>query len=194
MTSLDIVNYTIAHAVQTSVADLLGRNARTNDTLTRVTLGCLSLCDFCPDDCEYTIEAECGRITRCAIDVSCVPEREEDCCEQKRRCCPCKKEKVKSININLNTCKPCCRGRGHCDDDENVVDPCENKKIVLTYCCRDSCDCFETECPVRVCLSNDHCPVTEDEHGNCVPEFYLIGKGQMKYILVVNGRITRIVN
>jgi hypothetical protein len=195
MSTLDIVGFMNAHSVQTSVADLLGRNARLNDTLTRVTLGCLTLCDFCPEDCEYTIEAECGKITRCSIDLSCVPEEDDDdCCSYKKKSC-CPKRKRRCITINLNTCKPACRGRGNCcDDDDNVVDPCENEKIVLTYCCKDSCDCDRDECPVHIYLTNDHCPVREDEHGNCVPEYYKIGRGQIKYLLVVNGRITKIVN
>ena len=189
MSTLDIAGQLDANAVQTSVASVLGRQARAIDLLTRVTLGCVNVCDFCPTECKYTLEAECGKITRCAIDVSCVPETE--CCEPRGPCDCCCKKTRRCFTVNLNTCKPChCR----CRDDENMVSPSENKKIALTYCCKD-CDCND-DCDgeVTVCLTNDCAPVTHDEHGNPVPCTWKIGKGQIKYICVVNGRITRIVN
>lgn len=196
MSTLDIVGYTIGHSVQTSVADLLARNARLNDTLTKVATGCLDLCGFCPDGCEYTIEAECGRIKTCAIDLSCVEEEsddDDDCCSKKKKCC--KKQKKRCITINLNTCKPC-RKRCDCDEEaDNQVSPCENKRIVLTYCCKDACDCDKDDCTfVTIYLTNDGCPVTSDFHGNCLPTYYKIGRGQLKWLEVVNGRISKIVN
>jgi hypothetical protein len=196
MSTLDIVGQMDSKSVQTSVAQLLGRSARLNDLLTRQALGCVDLCCVCPEECKYTLETECGKIRTKSVDLACVPEVEccPPCypCKPCDPCNPCCKKVVRCITINLNTCRPC---RCNCDETENQVAPDENAKIAIVHSC--DCDCdygCEPKVPVKICLTNDCAPVESDEHGNPVPCSYLVSPGQIKFLCVVNGRITRIVN
>jgi hypothetical protein len=167
------------HQVQTSVAILGGRQWRLNNWLTQNMLGCID----CP--CEissvpqanlpFTLNYADGRITDECLDLSSVIKN-PDC--SLGNC----GERIVTINNQVRDCELTgCEG----------VSINENKKVYLTHCCASS---DNDTTPIKIYLTNNGVPVTEDEFGNKVPEFYLLGVGQIKYLCVVNGRITRIVN
>jgi hypothetical protein len=169
------------HQVQTSVADLLGRQWRLNGWTT----SWLMNCDVCPcDPCSVPLadqtimleyEPETGKITEKSIDLSCVVKT--DCPECDRRI---------TINNKVRDCE-----LTGCDG----VSVSERCKVYLTHC-QDCLDPEEDgECtPVKIFLQNNGMPVTQDEFGNPVPPYYLLAQGQLKYLCVVDGRIRRIVN
>lgn len=178
------------HQVQTSVASLGARQWRLNTWMTRYIMGCGDCpCDICsvpePDQI-YTLQADrAGNITDETLDLSCVPKSacNDGVCNLR----------VITINNNVRNCElNGCEG----------VSVSEQKKVYLTHCEEfgsnsldwNDKDRKEASKSVRIYLTNNGVRVTEDEFGNTVPEYYLIGPGQIKFLCVVNGRITRIVN
>lgn len=163
------------HQVQTSVASLLGRQWRFNEWVLNYIMGCDRCpCDICsapePDYVYVLQHNDDGEITDCGLDFSCVMDSEKT---------PTVGCRVICIDNKVRDCE-----LTGCDG----VSINEQKKI---YLCHSDC---ENEEPVRIYLKNNGEPVTHDEHGNTVQEYYLIAAGQLKFLCVVNGRITRIVN
>jgi hypothetical protein len=177
MTSL----YHSGHQVQTSVADHLGRLWRQALWTRKYLMGC----DICPcDPCSapepdyvYNITGdEEGHVTEDNLDLSCIPMSEKE---------PMNRVfiiNLKSRDCELNGCEGVRRD--------------ERKKVYLTHC---NCSVDDTDVngnclPVKVYLRNNNVPVTVDEFGNPVPEYFLVGEGELKYLCIVNGLIRRIVN
>jgi hypothetical protein len=177
------------HQVQTSLASLGARQWRLNTWMTRYIMGCGECpCDICsvPEPNQiYTLQYDmAGHITDETLDLSCVPKSPctDGICDLR----------VITINNNVRDCELTgCEG----------VSVSEQKKVFLTHCDAEPDDLVwndksrpDAKKSVRIYLTNNGAKVTEDEFGNAVPEYYLIGPGQIKFLCVVNGRITRIVN
>jgi hypothetical protein len=164
------------HQVQTSVASLLERQWRLNAWTTKYILGCGECaCDICsvPEpDYTYTLQYDAdGHVTDTTLDLSCVLPSEK---------APLVGCRVIYIDNVVRDCELTgCQG----------VSVSEQKYVYLTHCEPET-----TEGAVRIYLKNNGVAVTEDQFGNPVPEYYLIGEGQLKYLCIVNGRIVRIVN
>jgi hypothetical protein len=175
------------HQVPTSLAKLEERQWRLNHWMTRYIMGCGDCpCEICsvPEPNQvYTLQYDAdGHITDETLDLSCVPPLD---CTQTTLEFPSSScgHRVVTINNEVRNCELTgCRG----------VSVSENKKVYLTHCDADNEN--YSNLPVKVYLTNNGVPVTKDEFGNPVPEFYLLGVGQLKFVCVVNGRITRIVN
>lgn len=162
--------------VGTNVASVLERQWRLNAWLRKYVMGCAEgPCDICsapePDFIlEITGDAD-GHLqnTEKAFDLSCVPESVEH-----------PGERVITIDVKTRDCE-----LTGCDG----LTITENGTIFLTLC-----DCEEQGTNVKVYLTNNNSPVTEDEMGNPVPECYVLSPGQVKFLLIVGGRPTRIAN
>jgi hypothetical protein len=171
------------HQVQTSVASLGARQWRLNSWMTKNLMGCAECpCDICsvPEaDMVVTLNYDDdGHITDETLDLSCVPEG--NCAINQPLC----RVRIVTINNNVRNCELTgCTG----------VSVSEQKKVYLTHC-EQTPNTPNDPKPVRIYLTNNGVPVTEDEFGNPVQEYYLLGEGQLKFLCVVNGRITRIVN
>lgn len=163
------------HQVQTSVASLMERQWRFNEWVLNYIMGCGDNCpcDICsaPEpDYVYLLNYDAdGNITDDGLNFDCVMP------SQKAPLTGCR---VIYIDNKVRDCE-----LTGCDGVSISV----NKKIYL-------CHSAQNDEPVRIYLRNNGVEVTQDEHGNPVPEYYLIGTGQLKYLCIVNGRITRIVN
>jgi hypothetical protein len=183
------------HQVQTSVASLLERQWRLNTFETRYILGCASCpCDIasCPSpDAVFEITGDDdGDVQTEILNLSCVATGNDG-----------------ERNITINLIPRGCTFGGVCSG----VRPDVNTKMYLTLCDDDDGEKFSglgedwnpsqnaTEKKrdkrvVRIFLENNGVPVTEDEFGNPVQPFYLIGVGQLKYLCIVNGALTRVTN
>lgn len=168
------------HQVQTSVADLLERQWRLNNWSTKYLLGCGELCpcDICSaptPDYSYTLNFnEAGHVTDEALDLSCVMFSNKEAMTR-----------VITINNQVRDCELTgCEG----------VSVNERKKVYLTHCECSEYDSDLCAMPVKIYLQNNGAAVTHDEFGNEVPAYYLLGEGQVKYLCIVNGRITKIQN
>ena len=167
------------HQVQTSVASLLGRQWRFNAWVLNYIMGCNSTpCDICsspePDYIYVLNYDDDGHITDDGLDLNCVVKSE-------------KKPTVGCRVITIDNVVRDCELTG-CDG----VSINEQKKVYLCHSCEED---EETDVePVKIYLTNNGAPVTHDQHGNPVQDHYLLVAGQLKYLCVVNGRITRIVN
>jgi hypothetical protein len=170
----------INHSINASTASILERHSRMNNWESDVQLGCVPSCVKL-DQSKIVCGVYTLRRNDKSLDLSCIPKNLD-------HCHPC--ERI--IIINQKT-QNCC--------SKNI----DYKKVYLTYCCDSECEsececwckcrcCRDKNMPVKIYLTNDHVPVKEDEFGNKVPEFYLIGKGQIKYLCIANGRITKIAN
>jgi hypothetical protein len=178
------------HQVQTSVASLGARQWRLNNWMTRYIMGCGECpCDICsvPEPNQvYQLQFDGdGHITDETLDLSCVPTT--DCTNGTTIC----GLRVITIDNKVRNCELTgCAG----------VSVSEQKKVYLTHCDATEESAWndknrpDAKNPVRIYLTNNGVPVTEDEFGNPVQEYYLLGEGQLKFLCVVNGRITRIVN
>lgn len=167
------------HQVQTSIASLGARQWRLNAWMTKNMLGCGECpCDICSvPEANYThtlLYDQDGHITEDTLDLSCVPAGD---CTNASQC------GIRSITINNN--RRGCELPTGCDG----VSSSEQKKVYLTHC-----EPSTENTPVRIYLTNNGVAVTQDEFGNKVPEYYLLAEGQVKFLCVVNGSITRIVN
>jgi hypothetical protein len=162
------------HQVPTSVANLLERQWRFNKWVLDYVVGCGGCpCDpssVCDPDMVLLLDTDAeGHIIEDGIDFSCVAP------SQKAPNFGCR---IITINNKVRNCE-----LNGCEGTSIN----EQKKIYL-------CHSQENEEEVRIYLQNNSEPVTHDEFGNVVPEYYVIGTGQLKWLCVVNGRITRIVN
>jgi hypothetical protein len=173
------------HSVPTSIASLTERQWRLNGWSTRYIMGCGECpCDICSvpeQDLVYTINYDQdGNVTDETLDLSCVVES---------RKFPGKR--VITINDKVKDCE-----LTGCDG----VSVCEHTKVYLTLCDAaadrpwNNNDLGNDAEVVYIYLTNNGVPVSEDEFGNPVPEYYVLGVGQIKYLCIVAGRITRIVN
>jgi hypothetical protein len=169
------------HQVQTSVADLLERLFRFKGWAQKYLLGCGECpCEPCSApvaDYVYDLQYDAdGHVLDKSLDLSCVLPSDKF-----------PGEKVITINDKVRNCE-----LTGCDG----ISVNQNCKVYLTNC--NECDpCVTENCSddtVRVFLTNNGEPVTEDQYGNPVPESYLLGAGELKYLCIVNGRIVKIVN
>lgn len=174
--------FNAGHQVQTSVADHLGRLWRQAGWTRKYLMGCGELCPCDPcsapvPDYDYTISGDDqGHVIEDNLDLSCIPMSEKE-----------PGQRVFTINLKSRDCElNGCEG----------VRRDERKKLYLTHCtCDQSYLDIEGNCvPVKVYLRNNNAPVTHDEFGNPVPEYFLVGEGELKYVCIVNGLITRIIN
>lgn len=167
------------HQIQTSNADLLARLFRFKGWAQKYLLGCGDCpCEVCSAPvADYTYELQFdtdGHVIDTTLDLSCVLNSVKF-----------PGERVITIDCKVRNCELTgCEG----------VSINETTKVYLTYCdCVDEAD-RDCSVPVKVFLTNNGEPVTEDQFGNPVPEYYLIGEGELKYLCIVNGHIVKIVN
>ena len=171
------------HQVPTSLALNEARQWRLNGWLTRYIMGCGECpCDICsvPEkDLVYTLSFNAdGEITDETLDLSCVVESEKQ-----------RTKRVITINNKVR------------DDTSEGVSTNFYDTIYLTLCDAKADRPWNHDIPgddagdvVYIYLTNNGARVTQDEFGNPVPAYYVIGVGQIKFLKVVAGYITRIVN
>lgn len=159
--------------VQTSVAGLLERQWRLNHWLVEQLLGCGKTCEMASQPTNhYDIYVDGnGNVETSFIDLSSVPEDNG----------------VKELTINLEVAS-CTNGCSGANANQNL-------RIAVSTCgCCDPSDELVPEVPVTVKLTNNNVAVTQDAFGNPVPSSYLVGCGQIKYIVIANGSISRLVD
>jgi len=171
------------HQVQTSMASIGARQWRLNNWTQKYILGCGECpCDICsvPEPNQiYTLQYDGdGHITDETLDLSCVPTTN---CTNGQTSCGLR---IITLNNDVRNCELTgCNG----------VSVSEQKKIFVTHC-DETPNSPNSPTPVRIYVTNNGSPVTEDEFGNPVQEYYLLGEGQLKFLCIVNGRITKIIN
>lgn len=173
------------HQVQTSVANLLERQWRFNGWVKKYQMGCgATPCDPCsvmePDTVMQLSYDSDGNLLDESVQLACVPLSNKF-----------PSERVITINANVRNCE-----LTGCEGISTRV----TQKVYVVYCeCSEDDEEHEATWEgdqevVRVFLTNNGAPVTTDEFGNPVPASYLVGKNQLKYLCVVNGAITKLVN
>lgn len=158
-----------SNSIGTAQAKMMARQWRFNQWVTAYLMDGISPCEACsvPEpDYVYTLgfDAE-GDITDTAIDIGCTPDS-------------LVKENKRVVYINCDT------------DEENTgngVSTNVDKIVYLTHCTDTN-----TNTEVTVYLQNNGSAVTEDQYGNPLPESYLVGLGQVKYLMVAGGKIVGI--
>lgn len=183
MSTLNLVNQLSSKTLPTAVANILSSQSRLNCLLTDITLGAIDITYETPSESEYTLLATNGKLVTKSLDVSAVPESQQVIQQPTGYIM----SNVKMLTINLNTFK-------ELSQQENQVASTENKRIPLVFTVQDPnaepCGCGEDI--VKIFLTNDNVIVKKNQLGNPIPPYYLLGRGQIKYLLIVNGRISQI--